>query len=436
MAITIISTSSMPAPARTCLMGHEAALISGDPFSCSGCECHFDRDADRVVCACGSWCMQCLLHNQHRRTRRVANASPLRTHCEIPFRENVLRIDVCPDCGNDAVVAIFPTKCRRCQRNFEPLCGFQCIECMGRNHAFALCSGCALKSEDEFLESHTTAGRFMTPMSGSETDRLAFDRAMVEGIDRQQMANMEEEFFNQLHSLGERLRMLSGAFQERELAQPDCNPAEDFVTVEVPDLKCIEGHPLRSGHYGRLSWSCDSCGEGYGPRSIALQCRTCQYDVCLDCIVKDFAVRCPYHHKMAPNRTDGTQYCCQCCSEFGLWQGFVCKECQKHQCENAIEDSRGIYLCVACGLMNHNDGGIAAIIHSDAPSQAASSGFVKCSIDDVCSVCLGMCNDPTRQSVQLSCPGKHIFHEECIALWLKEHHTCPVCRVDTAGRKR
>ena len=41
----------------------------------------------------------------------------------------------------------------------------------------------------------------------------------------------------------------------------------------------------------------------------------------------------------------------------------------------------------------------------------------------ICPICLDSIED---QSVITSC--KHVFHEECLSMWIIDHHTCPYCR--------
>ena len=44
-----------------------------------------------------------------------------------------------------------------------------------------------------------------------------------------------------------------------------------------------------------------------------------------------------------------------------------------------------------------------------------------------CVVCVEPFTDQTNVT-QLSCAENHIFHPECLAGWLKQQFTCPVCR--------
>lgn len=50
-----------------------------------------------------------------------------------------------------------------------------------------------------------------------------------------------------------------------------------------------------------------------------------------------------------------------------------------------------------------------------------------------CAVCLDDLKVGAT-GVILSC--KHMFHEECIVRWLKEHNTCPICRRSVKSRTR
>ena len=50
-----------------------------------------------------------------------------------------------------------------------------------------------------------------------------------------------------------------------------------------------------------------------------------------------------------------------------------------------------------------------------------------------CNICL---EDFARGDNVLSLPCFHIYHEDCIVHWLKEHKTCPVCRKDCTEDER
>uniref|UniRef100_A0A183C3U8 RING-type domain-containing protein n=1 Tax=Globodera pallida TaxID=36090 RepID=A0A183C3U8_GLOPA len=45
-----------------------------------------------------------------------------------------------------------------------------------------------------------------------------------------------------------------------------------------------------------------------------------------------------------------------------------------------------------------------------------------------CAVCLG--NFEAGDKVRPLPPCEHIFHTECIELWLKKHNNCPLCRAE------
>ena len=47
-------------------------------------------------------------------------------------------------------------------------------------------------------------------------------------------------------------------------------------------------------------------------------------------------------------------------------------------------------------------------------------------LEDKCSICMGKLN---KEEMVWELPCKHVFHEECIKMWLKEYnYKCPVCR--------
>jgi len=49
--------------------------------------------------------------------------------------------------------------------------------------------------------------------------------------------------------------------------------------------------------------------------------------------------------------------------------------------------------------------------------------IVKSSKEDTCAICL---ENYTDEASELPC--KHIFHTQCIHMWLKQRGICPVCR--------
>jgi hypothetical protein len=44
--------------------------------------------------------------------------------------------------------------------------------------------------------------------------------------------------------------------------------------------------------------------------------------------------------------------------------------------------------------------------------------------DKTCSIC---CDEMTI-GAQLSCDGKHVYHKECIQMWLLKQRNCPLCK--------
>jgi hypothetical protein len=39
-----------------------------------------------------------------------------------------------------------------------------------------------------------------------------------------------------------------------------------------------------------------------------------------------------------------------------------------------------------------------------------------------------VCQDTMTKPVQVSCPARHVFDQDCIAPWVAVHHNCPTCR--------
>ncbi|KAM3146639.1 hypothetical protein pb186bvf_001169 [Paramecium bursaria] len=46
---------------------------------------------------------------------------------------------------------------------------------------------------------------------------------------------------------------------------------------------------------------------------------------------------------------------------------------------------------------------------------------------DICTICLIEYKEG-EQIEELVCQGKHLFHGECIHLWLRQHKVCPICK--------
>ena len=46
-----------------------------------------------------------------------------------------------------------------------------------------------------------------------------------------------------------------------------------------------------------------------------------------------------------------------------------------------------------------------------------------------CSICLENFSSTTESLfIQLPCHGHHLFHEQCILIWLEDRDTCPLCQ--------
>uniref|UniRef100_A0ACD5YQ95 Uncharacterized protein n=1 Tax=Avena sativa TaxID=4498 RepID=A0ACD5YQ95_AVESA len=63
-----------------------------------------------------------------------------------------------------------------------------------------------------------------------------------------------------------------------------------------------------------------------------------------------------------------------------------------------------------------------------SPSGTEGSADLESGTDKLCSVCLEDLEDGEMVRQLPTC--KHLFHVECIDMWLHSHTTCPVCRCD------
>ena len=46
--------------------------------------------------------------------------------------------------------------------------------------------------------------------------------------------------------------------------------------------------------------------------------------------------------------------------------------------------------------------------------------------NNVCPICC----EEMKMAVKMTCDERHLFHKECIQLWLRKHRNCPLCKVD------
>ncbi|XBH76798.1 hypothetical protein VPH35_103381 [Triticum aestivum] len=58
---------------------------------------------------------------------------------------------------------------------------------------------------------------------------------------------------------------------------------------------------------------------------------------------------------------------------------------------------------------------------------------LECGSAQLCSVCLEDLED--REMVRQLPSCKHIFHVECVDMWLHSHTTCPICRCDLSPQR-
>ncbi|KAF7083284.1 hypothetical protein CFC21_087093 [Triticum aestivum] len=64
---------------------------------------------------------------------------------------------------------------------------------------------------------------------------------------------------------------------------------------------------------------------------------------------------------------------------------------------------------------------------------ADADADLECGSAQLCSVCLEDLEDGEMVRELPSC--KHIFHVECIDMWLHSHTTCPICRCDLSPQR-
>lgn len=75
-----------------------------------------------------------------------------------------------------------------------------------------------------------------------------------------------------------------------------------------------------------------------------------------------------------------------------------------------------------CGLAPSALSAIPKLAYRRGAGAAAGAGWVQCAI------CLTVVRD--GETVRLLPACGHLFHVECIDLWLRSHATCPLCRRD------
>eukprot|EP00762_Andalucia_godoyi_P008468 ANDGO_05759.mRNA.1 E3 ubiquitin-protein ligase RING1-like len=63
----------------------------------------------------------------------------------------------------------------------------------------------------------------------------------------------------------------------------------------------------------------------------------------------------------------------------------------------------------------------------DAIGERAMDG--KCEAVE-CSVCMDAFSSEDKDGIAIRMPCKHVFHQECLMPWLKDHNSCPSCRME------
>lgn len=102
---------------------------------------------------------------------------------------------------------------------------------------------------------------------------------------------------------------------------------------------------------------------------------------------------------------------------------------REHQCENTAAARLVIesFLDIAA----HRAAGADRIMRRSSTIKCAASDPANSSSHDTCE-CPICCSELSgEQTLQLPC--SHVFHSECVRVWLNMQHTCPVCRVALDG---
>ncbi|KAL5207509.1 hypothetical protein ABZP36_031944 [Zizania latifolia] len=86
-------------------------------------------------------------------------------------------------------------------------------------------------------------------------------------------------------------------------------------------------------------------------------------------------------------------------------------------------------VCATCGLMGAAIDALPAFAYARPPAEAGGGGS-KSGRSALCSVCL---EDVQAGEVVRQLPAcRHLFHVDCIDMWLHSHSTCPLCRCNVS----
>ncbi|CAL9179231.1 unnamed protein product [Musa hybrid cultivar] len=89
------------------------------------------------------------------------------------------------------------------------------------------------------------------------------------------------------------------------------------------------------------------------------------------------------------------------------------------------------------GMLERGIHGLEPVVVASFPTKKFGDQFISSGRETQCTVCLAEYQEKDVLRILPFCG--HTFHVTCIDIWLKQHSTCPVCRIslrDSPDRKR
>lgn len=96
----------------------------------------------------------------------------------------------------------------------------------------------------------------------------------------------------------------------------------------------------------------------------------------------------------------------------------------KHPIISIVPILIGIFFIIIMGFIVNMLKYFCVVIHNKWFLKRSMKDIIMQNVEN-CSICLDDI-EPGAYGTQLTC--KHIFHNECIMGWYKQHQTCPLCR--------
>lgn len=91
-----------------------------------------------------------------------------------------------------------------------------------------------------------------------------------------------------------------------------------------------------------------------------------------------------------------------------------------------LSSHRGNHPRIPSRAVSRSAKGLDPQVIRSLPVYAYYHGEARYQLD--CAICLGEFEE--KETVKVIPHCKHVFHQDCIDMWLKMHVTCPVCRGD------